>query len=128
MLYILLWDIYLFILWQSNGTCFSACLYFFVFLALCSVSQLHLSPLLRPVPVGEQFIFRWPLGPEPLAAGGAGSLQPGHGCVPVPQAKRQIHHLAHRERQTSACPLLYRHAATHNGVSTCFVQKMTQKS
>lgn len=88
------------------------------------ISTLFL-PLLRPVPLGQQFVFQWPLGTQSLAAGGAGSLQPGHGCLPAPQAKRSIRHLAHRERQTSTCPRLYQRAATHHRVSTAFLLNVT---
>lgn len=91
--------------------------------AIC-ISTLFL-PLLRPVPLGQQFVFQWPLGTQSLAAGGAGSLQLGHGCLPAPQAKRSIQHLAHRERQTSTCPRLHQHAATHHRVSTGFLPSMT---
>lgn len=93
--------------------------------AMC-ISTLFL-PFLRPVPLGQQFVFQWPLGTQSLAAGGAGSLQPWHGCLPAPQAKRSIHHLAHREKQTSTCPRLYQHAATHHRVSTGFLLNMTPK-
>lgn len=113
--------------WRHNR-CFLARLLLFSTTAvsaalLCVRVSPGVLPLLRPLPLGERLIFRRPVGTEPLAAGGAGSLQPGHGRVPAPQAKWAIHRLAHRERQSTARPLLYRHAAAHHRVSTGFCTK-----
>lgn len=97
----------------SSNVCCSACLcHRSVFYSCVSFSP----PRLRSVPLGEQLSLRWPLGAESLAARGAGAVQPGHGRFPPPQAKRSIHHMAHRARQTSRGLLLHRHAAAHHRV------------
>lgn len=90
---------------------------------LCVLLQLScFFSSLRSVPLGERLSLRRPLGVKSLAAGESGSLQPGHGGVPPPQAEWSIHHMAHRARQTSARPLLHRHVATHHRVSVLHVR------
>lgn len=73
----------------------------------------------RSVPLGEQFCLWGTLGAKSLAVAGAGSLQPGHGHFPSPQAKWPIQHMAPRAGQAATRPLLHRHTATHHRVSAC---------